>query len=140
MAWDQRLIGFVTQNAWAADFDQSHFDSPHQFCPERFLNIPDGAGTQHFAFGAGSRMCTGSHLAYREMYITFIRVLLAFEVLPATDFAERPILTGPLECNANPQGLSIEPKPFKIGFRLRDRENLSTWIACSEAATGDIEK
>ncbi|KUL82501.1 hypothetical protein ZTR_10215 [Talaromyces verruculosus] len=42
-------------NAWAADFDYKHFESPLEFRPERFLNIPEGSGTQHFAFGAGSQ-------------------------------------------------------------------------------------
>ena len=56
------------------------------------------------------------------------------------DPAERPILTGPLECNANPAGLSIEPKAFKIGFRVRDREKLETWFEETERATGHIER
>ena len=128
------------QNAWAADFDPDHFASPHEFRPERFLHIPEGSGTQHFAFGAGARMCTGSHLAHREMYVAFVRTLVAFEVSPAADPAQRPILTGPLECNANPSGLSIEPKAFKIGFRVRDRARLEEWFAQTDAATKHIER
>ncbi|KAF9887692.1 hypothetical protein FE257_009645 [Aspergillus nanangensis] len=108
-------------NAWAADYDETHFKSATTFAPERFLNLPEGSGTLHFAFGAGSRMCTGSHLAMREMYVSFVRMLLAFKIRPARDPARRPILTGPLECNANPSGLSIEPKDFDIGFQVRDR-------------------
>ncbi|KAF3407735.1 Phenylacetate 2-hydroxylase [Talaromyces pinophilus] len=122
-------------NAWAADFDYEHFESPLEFRPERFLNIPEGSGTQHFAFGAGSRMCTGSHLANREMYITFMRIIIALEVLPAQDPAQRPILTGPLECNANPSGLSIEPKKFLVGFRIRDDNKLRHWFEDTEMAT-----
>lgn len=83
-------------------------------------------------------MCTGSHLAYREMYITFVRMLLAFEISPAKDPRQRPILAGPLECNANPTGLSIEPKPFKIGFRVRDPARLDEWFRQSELATAKI--
>lgn len=84
-------------------------------------------------------MCTGSHLAYREMYVTFVRMVLAFEILPAVDPLQRPILTGPLECNANPTGLSIEPKPFKVGFRIRDDETLARWFEGSKYATAGIE-
>ncbi|KAH8705740.1 phenylacetate 2-hydroxylase [Talaromyces proteolyticus] len=143
VVWQGAIIPAGTtflMNAWAADFDADHFKSPHEFTPERFLDIPEGSGTQHFAFGAGSRMCTGSHLAYREMYVTFVRILIAFEVLPAKDPAQRPILAGPLECNANPSGLSIEPKAFKIGFRVRDRVRLEKWLEQSEAATKHIER
>ncbi|EXJ63180.1 phenylacetate 2-hydroxylase [Cladophialophora yegresii CBS 114405] len=127
-------------NAWAADHDADHFQAPEEFRPERFLDLAEGSGTQHFAFGAGSRMCTGSHLAYREMYVTFIRMLVALEVLPAEDPAQRPVLTGPLECNANPTGLSIEPKPFKIGFRVRDWGRLREWFAQTVEATSHIEQ
>ncbi|KAK5258399.1 hypothetical protein LTR20_005074 [Exophiala xenobiotica] len=127
-------------NAWAADYDPEHFKCPNDFNPERFLNVPEGSGTQHFAFGAGSRMCTGSHLADREMYITFVRMIIALEVLPAKQPNERPILTGPLECNANPSGLSIEPKPFKIGFRVRDRGHLEKWFEQTANATKHIER
>ncbi|TVY53772.1 Phenylacetate 2-hydroxylase, partial [Lachnellula suecica] len=58
-------------NAWAADFDASHFKDPHTFDPERYLANPEGSGTPHYAYGAGSRMCAGSHLANRELYTAF---------------------------------------------------------------------
>jgi phenylacetate 2-hydroxylase len=80
-------------------------------------------------------MCTGSHLASREMYVTFVRILISLEILPAMDPSQRPILTGPLECNANPTGLSIEPKSFKIGFRIRDKEHLRKCFEQTEIAT-----
>ncbi|EXJ73902.1 phenylacetate 2-hydroxylase [Cladophialophora psammophila CBS 110553] len=142
VVWQGAIIPAGTtflMNAWAADFDPDRFKCPQEFSPERFLDIAEGSGTEHFAFGAGSRMCTGSHLAYREMYVTFIRMLLAFEVLPATDPGQRPILTGPLECNANPSGLSIEPKAFKIGFRVRDDACLEKWFEETENATKHID-
>lgn len=85
-------------------------------------------------------MCTGSHLAYREMYVAFIRMLLVFEIQPAKDPSQRPDLTGPLECNANPSGLSIEPKPFKIGFRVRSKACLDKWFEITEIATKHIER
>jgi phenylacetate 2-hydroxylase len=71
----------------------------------------------------------------REMYVTFVRLIVAFEVLPACDPARRPILDGPLECNSNPSGLSIEPKAFDIGFKIRDEKMLKAWFEQSEKAT-----
>lgn len=71
----------------------------------------------------------------REMYVTFVRLLVAFEVLPARDPSRRPILTGPLECNANPSGLSIEPKDFDLGFKVRHEKMLNGWFEQSEKAT-----
>lgn len=80
-------------------------------------------------------MCTGSHLANREMYIWYTRMLIAFEVLPAFDSTRRPILEGPLECNANPSGVSIERKSFQTGFKIRDREKSAQWFEQTESAT-----
>lgn len=67
-------------NAYAADYDPAHFASPDEFLPDRFLG--DTAGTPHYSYGAGSRMCVGSHLANRELFTAFVRLILAFEFVP----------------------------------------------------------
>ncbi|KAK3203607.1 hypothetical protein GRF29_106g69990 [Pseudopithomyces chartarum] len=67
-------------NAYAADYDPTHFSDPHLFNPDRYL--ADTAGTPHYAYGAGSRMCVGSHLANRELYTAFVRLICAFEFVP----------------------------------------------------------
>ncbi|KAL1633676.1 hypothetical protein SLS56_002824 [Neofusicoccum ribis] len=55
-------------NAWAIGHDPARHPDPHAFRPERFLadpatslqsaNLADPAGRDHFAFGAGRRICT----------------------------------------------------------------------------------
>ncbi len=82
-------------------------------------------------------MCAGSHLANRELYTAFIRLITAFEILPAKMAEDRPILDA-LECNAIPTSLTTEPKPFKVGIRVRDEQRLRTWIAESEERTADL--
>lgn len=44
-------------NAWAADYDESHYSDPSSFNPDRFLghSSEEVAGTAHFGYGAGSR-------------------------------------------------------------------------------------
>jgi phenylacetate 2-hydroxylase len=56
------------------------------------MNLPDGSGTPHYAYGAGSRMCLGFHLANRELYAVLARLILAFEITEASDEADRPVL------------------------------------------------
>jgi len=124
-------------NAWAADYDPTHFKSPTIFDPERYLANPEGSGTPHYAYGAGSRMCAGSHLANRELYTAFIRLISAFHINPPKDAADMPILDA-LECNAIPTSLTTEPKPFKCGFRARDLDTLKGWIQGSEERTRDL--
>jgi len=121
-------------NAWAADYDDHHFKDPFRFEPERYLSDQDGSGTPHYGYGAGSRMCIGSHLANREIYTAFLRMITAFEFFQATDPAERPVLDA-LECNEIPTSLTTEPKPFKVGFRIRNKDSLERWIRESDART-----
>jgi phenylacetate 2-hydroxylase len=127
----------VEQNAWAADYDSTHFKDPTRFLPERYLDVPDGAGTPHYGYGAGSRMCAGSHLANRELYTAFIRLISAFEIVPAKNRSDDPILNA-LECNEVKTSLTTEPKKFKVGFKPRNRETLEKWIMESDERTKDL--
>jgi len=123
-------------NAYAADYDADHFKDPYTFMPERYLNV-ESAGISHYAYGAGSRMCAGSHLANRELYVAFVRLLSAFEILPSKEEVDRPIMDA-LLANALPTSLTMEPKRFKCGFRVRERADLEKWIADSDEATKDL--
>ena len=133
--YPKQLTNFP-QNAWAADYDISHFKDPETFRPERYLN-DDSSGTPHYAYGAGSRMCAGSHLANRELYTAFIRLISAFRIVPAKDRNDAPVLDA-LECNATKTSLTTEPKKFKVGLRVRDEERLRAWMKGSEERTRDL--
>ncbi|KAJ6147152.1 phenylacetate hydroxylase pahA-Penicillium chrysogenum [Penicillium chrysogenum] len=124
-------------NAWAADYDEDHFKDADKFIPERYLEASEGAGTPHYAYGAGSRMCAGSHLANRELFTAFIRLITAFNMHTAKETADRPILNA-IECNLIPTALTTEPKPFKVGFSARDPKKLERWIAESDERTKDL--
>jgi phenylacetate 2-hydroxylase len=121
-------------NAYAADYDDAHFSNPMKFDPERYLDVPDGAGTPHYGYGAGSRMCVGSHLANRELYTAFVRLISAFEFTPPVDPRDEPIMDC-LEANSLPTSLTMEPKYFKVGFKPRNRTQLDKWIKESEDRT-----
>lgn len=82
-------------------------------------------------------MCAGSHLANRELYTAFLRLITAFEMRPAKDARDRPILNA-IECNAIPTALTTEPKPFKVGFIPRDAKKLEQWISESDERTKDL--
>lgn len=127
----QSLI--ISQNAYAGNYDPTHFDSPHSFRPERYLSSPsnpsplESSGTPHYGYGAGSRMCVGSHLANRELYTAFLRLIAAFRIVPSKDPTDRPVLDA-LECSSVKTGLTTEPKPFKVGLRVRNQERLEKWM------------
>ncbi len=138
--WHDAVIPAGTtfyMNAWAADYDDTHFKDPAKFIPERFLDSPDGAGTPHYGYGAGSRMCAGTHLANRELYTAFLRVFAAFQIVPGKDPKDAPVLDA-LECNSIPTSLTTEPKEFKVGFRVRNQESLDRWMKESDGRTKDL--
>lgn len=115
-------------NAYAADYDSSFFTSPHIFSPERYLppSTHASSGTPHFGYGAGSRMCAGSHLANRELFVAFSRLIMSLHLDEAGDPRERPILDA-LECNAQKTSLTTDPKPFKLRIRLR--KGAEKWLS-----------
>lgn len=76
-------------------------------------------------------MCAGSHLANRELYVAFVRLITAFRILPPRDGRDAPILDA-LECNAVPTSLTTDPKAFKCGFKPRDPAKLKEWLAAQE--------
>lgn len=124
------------QNAYAADRDPSRFKDPYAFVPERYLDQNE-SGTPHYAYGAGSRMCAGSHLANRELFTAYVRLITAFQVLPGRDPSQAPVMDA-IECSSNPTSLTTDPKPFKIGLRPRDEVQLARWISESEERTADL--
>lgn len=123
--------GLRMQNMWAANHDGKHFKSPMEFIPDRFMGISEeGAGTQHYGYGAGTRMCAGAHLANRELYTIFARLVLAFHIRETTDVKDRPILDT-IECNSVPTSMVTQPKPFKVKFIPRDEKQVQSWISSS---------
>ena len=144
--WGDAVIPAGTSfymNAYGAHFDDSHFKAPEDFNPERYLadkSIDDAAatrGTPHYGYGAGSRMCIGSHLANRELYTAFLRMITAFEIVEPENAADKPILDV-FGCNKMLTSLTLNPKEFKVGLRVRNRELLDKWIAESEERTKDL--
>ncbi|KAK7511515.1 cytochrome P450 [Phyllosticta citriasiana] len=126
-------------NAYAANYDEGHFKNPFDFEPERYMKSdeewnPEVSGTPHYGYGAGSRMCAGSHLANRELFTAFVRMISAFEIVEAKDPKDRPTIDC-LEANALPTSLTMEPKKFKVGLKVRDRDVLERWFRESEENT-----
>ena len=92
--------------------DPELWEDPEAFRPERWLETPEAP---HFTFGTGGRMCIGNQLAYRELYILFMRMLNSFKIVP-----DGLIETRPIEGVANPASLTTRPKAYKVRFVPHD--------------------
>ncbi len=82
-------------------------------------------------------MCIGSHLANRELYTAFIRLISAFHITEGKEEGDRPVLDA-LECNAIKTSLTTEPKRFKVRFGVRDGGALEGWVRGSEERTREL--
>jgi len=121
-------------NARAADFDTSRFVEPYSFNPERYLQEKvvnpssristdrqeehQGTAQPHYAYGAGSRMCAGSHLANRELYVAFSRVILAFRLSTGSDWDDRCV--DPVKYNEYQTALVAESRNFNVKLEIRE--------------------
>jgi cytochrome P450 len=82
-------------NAWAIGHDPNRHADPERFWPERYegdlttseqsKNSADVKNRDHFAFGSGRRICPGYHVAERSLAIAIMRLVWAFEIVPAPE-------------------------------------------------------
>ncbi|QPG73741.1 hypothetical protein FOA43_001054 [Brettanomyces nanus] len=124
-------------NSWAGNHDQNAIYKPMEFIPERFLSSDDdgndtSSSLKHFAFGIGSRMCLGNHLAFQELYILTCKFLLLFEF-------QNPEMNklNPLELNQFPESIAIEPEIFNICLKLRSKEFVNQAMGPREVKFAD---
>lgn len=92
--------------------DPDLWTDPETFRPGRWFERPE---TINYTFGVGSRMCIGIHMANRELYLLFIRLINSFQIV-----ADEPIDTNPITGVNNPMATVSIPKPFKVRFVPRD--------------------
>ncbi|ORY01425.1 cytochrome P450 oxidoreductase-like protein [Clohesyomyces aquaticus] len=79
--------------AWA--LQHTDVEDPESYNPDRYLYHPKGAmyyagspdymKRDHYAYGAGRRICVGIHLAERTQWRVIARLLWAFKIEPAVD-------------------------------------------------------
>uniref|UniRef100_A0A0L0NTW9 Cytochrome P450 n=1 Tax=Candidozyma auris TaxID=498019 RepID=A0A0L0NTW9_CANAR len=112
----------LLMNAYAANHDWKVFQNPYSFFPDRWIdenyNIVPESTLRHFAFGAGSRKCTGVALALKELYVLLCRTVLTFQVRRPVD-PNKQMIMDPFEANLCPSATSFEPKEFKVWLRRR---------------------
>ena len=122
-------------NPTAIHFDESRWEKPFEFRPERYLaydrssadyaSAADPLARDHFTFGAGRRICPGVRLAENTLELAVAGILWGFDIRP-------PLLNGagkePTEgivdvgVNAFERTAFAGPKPFAVRFVPRSTE------------------
>ncbi|KAJ9258294.1 hypothetical protein DTO207G8_1469 [Paecilomyces variotii] len=106
----------VFLNAWACNMDDEVWEDPDEFRPERWLQHPDAP---MFTYGLGYRMCAGSLLANRELYLIFMRLINSFKIEKFDDVDYNPV-TG----MDDPTALVAMPKRYRARFVPRNKQAL----------------
>ncbi|KAK2681951.1 Cytochrome P450 [Fusarium oxysporum f. sp. vasinfectum] len=108
----------VFLNSWACNMA---LGGPQIFRPERWLEHPDHP---MFTFGVGYRMCAGSLLANRELYLTFMRMIASFELSTRDEIDTNP-LTGVEDLTS----LVSTPRKYRVTFKPRNDAVLKAALA-----------
>jgi 3-hydroxyphenylacetate 6-hydroxylase len=91
VVWEGKTIpagSVIFLNAWACNMDPVVWKDPEEFRPERWLEQPDAP---LFTYGLGYRMCAGSLLANRELYLIWMRTLNAFRIERVDEVEVHPV-------------------------------------------------
>ncbi|KAH8649163.1 cytochrome P450 [Xylariales sp. PMI_506] len=137
----------VIANHWAITRDVSVYGAaPDEFRPERWLvetgdpqdpekirlELKDMPAT---GFGFGRRACTGHHIARNTLFLTFARLLWAFEVEIAVDPKTHEKI--PVDPMASTDAFSVRPAPFNAFFRPRG--DWARWVIEAGGSTHGVD-
>ncbi|PIA88628.1 3-hydroxyphenylacetate 6-hydroxylase [Cercospora beticola] len=105
-------------NAWSCNMDEAVWgDDVEEFRPERWLEQPDAP---LFTYGMGYRMCAGSLLANRELYLAFMRMLSCFEIVGEKGDVD----VHPVRGSSDPTSLVTMPEKYEVKFVPRNEKVL----------------
>ncbi|WDK18218.1 cytochrome P450 [Colletotrichum graminicola] len=131
-------------NAQAGNHDVDHFGpDAGKFDPERWLSSLDpptereSVGLNHLSFGAGSRACSGQHIAHRLLYTALLRLLASYKIVASE--AEQPN-TDYVDYNQCKSALVAIPRNFKVKLVPRDVDVTEECLRLAEERTRDHYK
>jgi cytochrome P450 len=99
---------------WVMHHDARFFPEPNRFWPERWLTQPAPPRFAYMPFGAGPRVCIGSHFALAEAMLVLSVILQATvpELAPQPELDLRPSVTlrprGPVSMSLRPRATAAQ--------------------------------
>lgn len=112
--------------------DPEVWSDPDEFRPERWLEQPDAP---LHTYGLGYRMCAGSLLANRELYLVFLRMLNSFELV-----SESEVDVHPVRGSSDPTSLVTMCRPYQILFKPRNEQVLRAALKAADERLAEHEK
>ncbi|XP_036724663.1 LOW QUALITY PROTEIN: steroid 21-hydroxylase [Balaenoptera musculus] len=112
----------VIPNLQGAHLDETVWERPHEFRPDRFLD--PGANPQRAGLGCGARVCLGEPLARLELFVVLGQLLQAFTLLSPA--GALPSLQPHPYC-----GVNLKIQPFQVRLQPRGAE-AGAWASASD--------
>ncbi|KAE9396710.1 cytochrome P450 [Gymnopus androsaceus JB14] len=128
----------IYPNIWAMSRDETQYEEPHQFRPERFLSSENSGINDILLFGFGRRICSGRYLADASVWMAIVSILATLRLEKAKDLEGNDIhvegdYTDELICFPRQFRCSITPRGpdiFSSLRRLREHEYQCYCIEC----------
>lgn len=98
----------VLLNQWVLHHDETQFDDPDDFKPERFLTNDGKLGHRpksYMPFGVGRRACPGEFAARNTIWLSMVAIVRRYKLLPPVGKELKMEYKSPINGS---------PKPFKI--------------------------
>lgn len=125
----------VYANIYAMTQDETAFPNAEEFIPERFLNTSDRKMINFMLpFGFGRRQCPGAYVAWQSIFISVVRILWAFDIMPPVDEKGNKVLPS---VDSFTSGLTTGPEHFKCYFE--PRSSRAKDIIIQEADRAEID-
>ena len=112
--------------------DPEVWSDPEEFRPERWLEQPDAP---LHTYGLGYRMCAGSLLANRELYLVFLRMLNSFEIVQDSEVNVHPV-----HGSSDPTSLVAMCRHYKVIFKPRNVQALREALKAADERLAEHEK
>ena len=129
----------VVINVWGLHHDLARYAEPERFDPLRFegrtqlapelANSPDYRKRDHYAYGAGRRICPGIHLAERSLFLAMAKMLWAFDMSPRLDEQGSPLAVDTSPESGYSDGFLHCPKFFEANIQVRSAKRRETILA-----------
>ncbi|TFK25337.1 cytochrome P450 [Coprinopsis marcescibilis] len=115
----------VIPNAWSMLNDESVYEDPFEFKPERFigedgrLDYSKARDPFHACWGFGRRICPARFMAFPAIWIAVASLIYVYDIEKMRDEKTGEVIE-PLDEQIN--GLVLTPKPFVCSFKPRSKE------------------
>lgn len=118
-------------------FDPDHYKGQTTLAPE-LASSPDYEARDHYAYGAGRRLCPGIHVAERSLFLAIAKLVWAFDFKPGRN-AEGKIVEPDIDnVTGYSEGSLLCAKPFACDIQVRSEKRRQTTLMEYERAEQEV--